>query len=322
MPPAQPATGAGGSDYIHKSVTALGPYYPSAKQGNNNFRYFIYQPASPKPAAAPIAVFFHGMGANNPEVYTLWMQHLAKKGYTVIWLQYTAFPYPGLDADNNAMESYADALVRIQSDSRLVQPSRDAYGIMETGFVGHSLGSYVAMQVAGLAAQSGSPVPAPKGYFSAGAGLSLFEPIAATVPWSLKAVFLIGADDFVVCKSGTSSIWNQTPQILAENKSLIVMQSDTHGTRPLTADHAFPLTTQGFSLAVDARDYYGSWKHSVGALDCAIRGTACETYLANGTSEQLNMGVWSDGVPVTPMKWFANPAAATLPCEANSSSKF
>jgi predicted alpha/beta hydrolase len=139
------------------------------------------------------------------------MHHVVKKGYTVIWLHYTEQPYPGPDADNNALERYADALARIQADSRLVQPSRDANGQLETGFIGHSFGSYVAMQLAGLAAQMGSPVPAPKGYFSTNAGMSLLEPIAVSVPSSLKAVFLTGADDGVVCKTGTQNIWSQTP---------------------------------------------------------------------------------------------------------------
>jgi alpha/beta superfamily hydrolase len=297
----------------------MGPFYPSARQGNNNFRYFIYQPATPKPAAAPIAVLFHGMGANNPETYVQWMQHIVKKGYTVIWLQYTAFPYPGPDADNNAAESYADALARPQADSRLVQPSRDAYGVIESGFVGHSFGSYVAMQVAGLAAQLGSQIPVPKGYFSVGAGLSLVEPIAQDVPSTLKAIFLTGADDSVVCKTGTESIWNQTPQIPAENKIFLAMQTDPRGLRPLTADHTFPVTTLGFGLAVDARDYYGSWKHSVAALDCTIRGTSCEIAFGNGSAEQTGMGLWSDGVAVKPLLWFPSPSQVTLPCELTRS---
>jgi hypothetical protein len=94
------------------------------------------------------------------------------------------------------------------------------------------------------------------------------------------------------------------------------MQSDARGARPIVADHNFPLTAQGPMVVIDSRDYYGSWKHSVAALECAIRGTSCEISKSAGGPEQVGMGLWSDGVPVAPLLWYSAPSAVLLPCEA------
>lgn len=320
--PPQPTTGPGGSNYLHTAATTLGPFYPAAKQGNDAFRYYIFQPSSPKPAAAPIVLFLHGANANYPETYNRWMLHIVKKGYTVIWVQYQAIFSPDRDYYNNALMSYADALNRIQTNTSLVQPQRDQYGTMLTGYVAHSLGSYVAMVLAGRSTEMGSTIPVPRAYFSTGAGFAVAQTNYQSIPAATKMVFLVGGDDTTVCKSSTQLLWNLVPQIPPANKKFLAMRSDTRGSSPLIADHFFPITVPTPPPAIDVKDYYGTWKLSVATMDCAIRGTSCEYALSNGGSQQTSMGLWSDGVPVTPLLWAPSPDDVTLPCEMQSSNLF
>ncbi|MFN0105773.1 MAG: alpha/beta hydrolase family protein [Bryobacteraceae bacterium] len=317
-PPPQPTTGPGGSNYIHTGVTTLGPYYPTGKQGNDVFKYYIYQPTSPKPAVAPVVLFLHGANANYPDTYNRWMYHIVKKGYTVIWAQYQVIFSSERDYYSNALSSYADALNRIQSNTSWVQPQRDQFGTMLTGFVGHSLGSYVGLVLAGRSTESGSPIPVPRGYFSVGAGFAVAQTDYRGIPASTKIVFLVGADDSTVCKSSTELMWNLLPQIPPENKDFLVMPSDLRGNPDIIADHFFPITVPTPPPAMDVRDFYGTWKLSVATMDCAMRGTSCEYALSNGGASQVSMGNWSDGTPVTTLQWAANPGSVTLPCEASS----
>ena len=71
-PPVQPETGPGGKQYTHTEVT-------KNRYGTGNGEYWIFEPASPKPASAPLIVFIHGWGGMNPLYYGAWLDHLVKR---------------------------------------------------------------------------------------------------------------------------------------------------------------------------------------------------------------------------------------------------
>ena len=61
-PPVQPASGPGGKQYVHTSVT-------KNRYGKGGQEYWIFEPDTPKPAAAaPLIVLLHGWGGMNPIV--------------------------------------------------------------------------------------------------------------------------------------------------------------------------------------------------------------------------------------------------------------
>jgi hypothetical protein len=54
-------------------------------------------------------------------------------------------------------------------------------------------------------------------------------------------------------------------------------------------------------VALDALDWYGTWKLTDALLACVFAGAWCEHAFGN-TPEQRFMGTWSDGVPVTELQ--------------------
>jgi len=314
-PPGQPTSGPGGSDYPHRDVTAHGPFYPAGRTGDNNFRYFIYQPSSPKPESAPVILFLHGYGANYPEIYRPWMTHIARKGFTVVWVQYDRGFSSGRNFGTNAAESYRDALEKMSNDTTgmFVRPARNASNEILTGITGHSNGGYLSVVLAAMATQSGSRIPVPKVLVPvmAGQASSATGPYQ-NIPAETKVVFLVGADDTIACKGTTSALWRAIPQVPDENKEFLVLNSDTYGNPDLVSDHFVPVSRP------NALDYYGVWKLSVAAFQCAFYGKECTTALGNGADQQVGMGQWSDGTPVKPMQWAASPSDVQLPCEIGS----
>ncbi|MEO0249532.1 MAG: hypothetical protein ABIN58_08335 [candidate division WOR-3 bacterium] len=97
-------------------------------------------------------------------------------------------------------------------------------------------------------------------------------------------------------------IFRSTPQIAAERKDFIIVQSDRRGNPPLVADHLSPCATMNpglmlMSQGCNALDYYAYWKLFDALTDFAFHGKHKEYALGN-TPEQRFMGHWSDGTPV------------------------
>jgi hypothetical protein len=93
------------------------------------------------------------------------------------------------------------------------------------------------------------------------------------------------------------------------DKQYLRVRSDDHGepfTNDLRSKHWDPagadLLAPFWMGKVDGHDYWAYWKIVTAAMSCAIYGQDCN-YARGGTEEQLSMGYWSDGQPVTPMQW-------------------
>lgn len=128
-PPAIPGSGPGGYNYPHGDALFNGPYWPETAPENDNFRYFIFEPSSPKPEFAPVVLFLHGFVATTPGAYYYWMQHMAKKGYIVVWAQYDAGGAALATYGMHAMATWRDALLRLESPSEdHVRPERGERG--------------------------------------------------------------------------------------------------------------------------------------------------------------------------------------------------
>src|SRR5712671_3416242 len=79
--PAQALHGPGGREYTHQVVT-------KAHFGEGSHEYGLYEPDQPRPASAPLIVFFHGWGATNPAIYGAWIEHLVRRGNIVVFPRY------------------------------------------------------------------------------------------------------------------------------------------------------------------------------------------------------------------------------------------
>ncbi len=321
-PPEMPFSGPGGFNYPHGSVSVRGPYWAEGYYPDNNYRYFIFEPMDPVPEEAPVVLFLHGYFAKDIRTYYFWIFHMAQKGYVVVWVQYdvgTSLPGTYL---SHVLITWEDALKRLENvpfESH-VRPERDESGEPRTAVVGHSIGGYLAMGVATAAAQQNPLLyilPRPKALvlIEPGGWHILSPPSMYKIPPQTRLLVLVSDDDEVVCKETAVNIWRATSQIPAENKDFLFLRSDDHGEPAQIANHYFPNTTGfGDTDAVDARDFYVTYKLSVGLLNCAMRGTDCLYGLGHGSIPQLEMGRWSDGVERIPLEWIEDPTTLETRC--------
>src|SRR5262245_51466330 len=109
-PPPQAASGPGGAVLKHASVTRT-------RHGSGNSEYWLYEPAAPAPASAPLVVFLHGWSGTNPAIYGAWIDHLVRRGSVVVFPRYQAdLRTPPRDFAPNAIGAIKDALRLLQSE--------------------------------------------------------------------------------------------------------------------------------------------------------------------------------------------------------------
>lgn len=313
--PGQPVIGPGGSTYPYAGVTTNGPYWANGRTSNNNYEYYIYEPNTPTPTTAPVILFLHGDFGFQPIQYQAWINHMCKMGYIVVWAKYQASATSQISSyPMNAQAAWTDALYRLQHYwwEGHVQPQTIG-GEVETVFVGHSYGGWIAAWLAGKATSSVPHFPPPL-------GMVLIEPDGlllpsinfAAIPSTTKMLILSADQDTVACSKDAVNIFESTTQIPATQKNFLWFNSDSTGTPNQIGNHYFPNTT-GYNdtAAIDARDFYVTWKLSVGAANCLTQGTNCDYFLSNGSANQLSMGTWSNGQAVKTMTYYADPT--TLP---------
>ncbi len=320
----QPMWGPGGYLYAHMGVTKNGPYYPTWHEGDGDYRYYIYEPADPRPEFAPVVLFLHGYQALDPQGYEKWINHIVRKGYVVVWVQYdrgNAMPWGYL---GHAMVTWRHALRRLDTFwwEDHVLPEKDENWEIKTAVVGHSAGGFLAANVAVRATDPAEEIPLPRAVVSIEPGGLRMIPKEdfSRIDPGTKLVVMVADEDEVVCKGTARTLWAETSQIADEDRDFLLSLSDSYGYPEQLANHFFPNTsgwgdtTWGFG-GVDARDYSITYKLSVGLLNCTFRGIQCPYALGHGSPEQVDMGTWSDGVPIRPLVWVEDPGALETTCE-------
>jgi acetyl esterase/lipase len=300
-PPGPPACGPGSAAYPHAAarVTTIGS---AAGQ------YTIYEPDMPAPATAPVLAFVHGFTlAENRSSYESMLQHFAKKGYIVV------FPEYGYLADvagylQNTRKGIADALHELQTNAH-VKPD-DHFGLF-----GHSLGGMLTLLVA--ASVSTSPVvPTPSVlvlHEPAGAALSGFTGIDLAqskldgIDPKTRLLIIEAQTSLTDTNTASPDAWNNTKTIPRAQKNWLLVHTDGHGAPALMSDHLGVQADVGKAggAPLDAIDWWGYWRPTEAAFQevfgspgagafsafCSQAGAKCDPV--------RDMGLWSDGVPVT-----------------------
>ena len=292
-PPAQPSSGPGGNDYRHAKVVA-------ASHGKGATAYWLYEPAEPAPAAAPLIVFNHGWLAYIPGAYRAWTDHLVKRGNIVVYPFYQDSLFTrGEQFTPNAIRAVKDAIQELQTGNH-VRPELDKFAI-----VGHSAGGVITADMAVRAAADGLPTPKAlmivepgRGDVGGRPGLPVED--YTKIPSNALLLVVIGETYSAKIEIWpAATIYRQAPMPVT-NKNFIKIPSDRHGKPELISDH-FSACGQYhgplWSAKVDALDYYGHWKPFDALCDAAFYGKNRECALGN-TPQQRFMGRWSDGVPV------------------------
>jgi dienelactone hydrolase len=283
-PPSQPPDGPGGSNYSHHG-------YRQSRYGWGSYQFWIFEPADPTPASAPLIVFNHGWSAVFPYFYKAWVEHLVKRGNIVVYPRYQLGLMVGLrDATQHAIWSTKKAIAILQTGNH-VHPELDHFAI-----VGHSLGGGITAEMAALAMESNLPLPK---------AVMPVQPFVRTdtmihdfhaIPASTLLLVIVGENDTIAGNSSGKMIFYTADQIPLDHRDFIIQRTDRHGSPPLVADHLAPVCIPDSSL-VDAMDFYSTWKLFDALTDYAFYGIEHDYCLGN-TLEQRFMGYWSDGVPV------------------------
>ncbi|HJT66905.1 MAG TPA: alpha/beta fold hydrolase [Pyrinomonadaceae bacterium] len=341
-PPSQPATGPGGKQYVHASVT-------KNRYGKGGQEYWIFEPDEPKPASAPVIVFLHGWGGMNPLYYGAWIDHLVKRGNIVIYPRYQASLLTQIgEFTPNTLDAIKNALARLGSE-----PGHVKADLTKFAAVGHSVGGVLAANVAALASENGLPRVAAVMSVEPGITESPINiPLAdlKKIPAETLLLAVAGDQDTLVRDFDAKRIYNESTRVPAKNKDYVTLVSDSHGLPGLVASHRAPTA---FDMAYDSGEGIGGGPAEVGGadrtgsnggggseragglptrrVDAAGRSERLETMMVNAldfygtwklfdglsdaafygknreyalgnTPQQRLMGVWSDGVPVKELK--------------------
>jgi pimeloyl-ACP methyl ester carboxylesterase len=315
-PPDQPLSGPGGKDYAHASLTTT--LIGAGAQGA-----ILFEPADPRPEAAPVVVFCHGWTVLDPVHYGAWITHIVRRGYTVIYPLYQDdIRTPPREFTRHALIGTRRAYEKLRTPGHV---PADPRGLV---FVGHSMGGLVAANLAAAGARG--QLPQPLALMSVEPGktwpeMSRFAfPLAdlSILPPALLLVTVAGDDDDFVGDVDARKVYTTATNVLPENKNHVRVFSDDHGTPALRADHRMASAPGGMvestgestvvrrsvpaqddedsgrgEVVTNALDFYGTWKLFDGLADAVFRGVN-RAYALGDTPQQRYMGEWSDRVPV------------------------
>jgi acetyl esterase/lipase len=233
-PPPQPKSGPGGADYVAGDVV-------KRAIGRTSAASFVFHAAGEAAQPRPVVVLFHAWGAANPQVYGGWIEHLARKGYLVIFprFQDVGRTRPG-DATANAIALVRDAFAELESDAQArPDPSRVA-------FIGHTAGTGIALNLAAQAKTEN--LPQPKLVFLVMPGgiardaKSRGIPLAdlSQIDASTMLITMIGDREFRAADAAARRILHDASAVPANRKTFMRALSDDHGFPAISATLASP----------------------------------------------------------------------------------
>ncbi len=288
--------------YPHKSVNAL-------SFGAGPKSYWIFEPAGPTPARAPVVVFHHGWLAVNPGVYGSWIEHLARSGRIVIFPKYQSdFITRPSEFLGNSLAAVRDAIDVMETGPGRVRPDLERFAL-----IGHSAGGNLSAQMASVASTSGLPVPRAVIAVCPGEVKPLAEPDLSAIPPKTLLVVAATDGDRLVGDCRAREIYALATSIPPSRKKFILYRSDRRGPIPIVADHLSPTaalatldsgeglfrTKQMSHATLDILDRHGYWRMADITLDAAFAGLTLDEATNRGALF-CDLGRWSDGQAVTP----------------------
>ena len=298
---AEPAPAAV-SPYPHKSVK-------QTELGEGPRSYWLFEPAEPSPAMAPVIVFNHGWFAVNPAVYGAWIEHLVRRGQIVIAPRYQRdLLTPPLHFLPNSLIAVRDALDVLATSDSHVRPDRTRFAVM-----GHSAGGNLAAQMAAVAAQADLPTPKAVICIFPGEVLQSKKPDLGDIPAKTLLVVAAGQKDLVVGDQRAREIFAGATAIPNDRKKFVLYRSDLRGYPHFRADHLAPTglqerfdsgdglfhNAQMAQCEVNAFDTSGFWRMADLTFDAAFSGKTLDEATDRGDAFR-HLGYWSDGRPVLP----------------------
>ena len=234
-PPGQPKTGPGGAEYGAATVV-------KKAVGRASAATFVFHGSGPAPAEGrPVVVFLHGWGAVNPQVYGGWIEHLARRGYLVLFPRYQELNRTRpADATAIAGGLVKDALAALANDAD-ARPDT-----VRVALVGHLAGAAIAANLAADAVKLGIPKPKlvfatmPGGIAKDAASRGILLADLAAVDPATMVVTVIGDRDSRAADVAARRLLRETTAVPVERKLFVRALSDDHGFPTLSANLASP----------------------------------------------------------------------------------
>lgn len=233
-PPQQPEQGPGGKDYKISEVIKRGT--GTASSGSYVF-HGNDTPSGPR----PVVVFFHSWGAVNPALYGGFINHLARKGYLVVFPRFQDVNRSRpADASGLAETLIHDALTTLADDPQ-AQPD-----VNRVAFIGHSAGVPIALNVAAGVGETKLPAPklifglVPGGIASGEKERGILLRDLSTIDASTLLIAMSGDRDNQPSDRASRQIFMAANAVPATRKLFMRAGSDDHGYPALTATIAFP----------------------------------------------------------------------------------
>ncbi|WP_406600851.1 dienelactone hydrolase family protein [Microvirga rosea] len=233
-PPKQPEQGPGGTDYPVAQVV-------KRAVGTASAATFAFHGSETATAPRPVVVFFHSWGATNPGAYGGWLDHLARKGYLVLFPRFQDVNRTR-PADASAI---AGGLVKNTLETLASDPAARP-DLNRVAYIGHLAGVPIALNLAAAGKDEGLPTPKlifgvmPGGIASdAKARGILLADLSALDPSTLL-ITLSGDRDYLPTDRAARRILKETETVAASRKLFMRAGSDDHGFPALTATLASP----------------------------------------------------------------------------------
>lgn len=233
-PPLQPKSGPGGADYVAGEVS-------KRAVGTASAATYVFHAAGPAAEPRPVIVFLHAWGATNPQVYGGWIEHLARKGYLVL---YPRFQEVGrtrpAEATANATRLVKEALAALAADAE-ARPDSSRLAL-----IGHTAGSPIAVNLAATAKAEGLPVPKlvflvmPGGIASDASSRGIQLADLSQIDPSTTLITMIGDREFRAADAAARRILREAGSVPPTRKIFMRALSDEHGFPALSATLASP----------------------------------------------------------------------------------
>jgi dienelactone hydrolase len=238
LPPNQPLNGVGGKNRCVYSKIIESQY------GQNDKKYYIFEPADYTERNAPVVAFIHGWLGTNPETYRLWIEHIVKQGVIVIYPVYQRLITVADYFTVYSSDAVKDAIQTLRTRRKHIKPDLTKFAI-----VGHSAGGVVAINLATIASND-TMLPKPKFVLAVEPGRSInFETGITVIPlndlrkidYNVNIISVAGQEDINVYDYDAKKIYNETTNVPFNMKDLVYINSDYYGDYDLIADHYAPI---------------------------------------------------------------------------------
>jgi len=236
-PPPQPEQGPGGRDYKISDVK-------KRAVGTASAAVYVYHGAGAASQPRPVVVFLHSWGAANPGLYGGWIDHLARKGYLVLFPRFQEVNRTRpADATKTAADLVKNALAALENDPE-AKPD-----LGRVAYIGHLAGVPIALNLAIGGGQEGLPVPKLIfGLMPGGIASDPKDPKSRGIPLddlsavdgSTLLITMSGDRDYLPTDRASRRILQETTAIPAARKLFMRAGSDDHGFPAMTATLASP----------------------------------------------------------------------------------